>query len=840
MIPLELFKKSKEEKLSANEAKWIEEYIAKYPYFSLLHFINAKVAHHDNKDNAKDLASVASIYSNDRKKIANYIQQSLKTVFKPSSEILLDIPNSSKTLLTKETVKEEYVPKGPRVGMVDWKIQTIIQIRVQMFMHLTKLLLQELETYKKPKPPKDNSINPLSLNLAENILNLLNINLMELASNPNIGPSGIHTSANVQSIEKEQNIKGDSKTDFFAEKLAKLREANEELKKLKKITSESMKRFVEPNFDKKTYITEVSDDELNTKLSEQKQKALLENQVQPKITSTEKVEKSFDVTNDKKHEVIHQVTKEEIHQKTSDNQKNIETVKSSEPIKKNMVQNITSDSMKRFKPLTFEEEIVQNQSSNEISSLSTQQKITENISQTPSKATQKDEDKNIVNSTDVSLEVENKIEKNTQNLNISSESFKRFVSLELDIDIHNKKTETPKEKNVPIEKNISTDSFKRFVTPEFDQKNESLNSKNLVETPPIVPEAKIQTSQQINQNLEQKSSNEKGKSKELSGKHDSLKRFIEPEFDNFIKTSSKKEDTSLSRFVKPDFDENSKKSFKTEETVIEVQSTKYVIELIVKKDKIHHYFKKDVVSKLIEVESEVVQETVQNEVVQETVQSEVVQETVQNEVVQETVQSEVVQETVQNEVVQETVQNEVETLDKTEEKVSKTEIQKPYHELINIEKLENRIAGHKKKAEIIGKKAQVSSDITLKSLQNKFLQSILKSKSEKKEEDKVILNETVQKVSNNIDDILEKIKQLEYKFSSMNSNETKNDTFQIIENETEETHDLSEEIITETMAKIFLIQGDILKSIKIYKKLMEKNPQKRAYYEQKIKEIESK
>jgi hypothetical protein len=190
-----------------------------------------------------------------------------------------------------------------------------------------------------------------------------------------------------------------------------------------------------------------------------------------------------------------------------------------------------------------------------------------------------------------------------------------------------------------------------------------------------------------------------------------------------------------------------------------------------------------------------------------------------------------------SEIVTEKVEQPAEIVTEKVEEIN--EIQKPYHEMINIEKIENKIAGHKKKAEIIGKKTQISSDITLKSLQNKFLQSIIKSKAEKNENTQKTIP-LVKKSSKDIDDILEKIKQLENRFSVLNQVESKNEGFQVLENENEETQDLSEEIITETMAKIFLIQGDVLKSIKIYKKLIEKNPTKREYYEQKIKEIESK
>ncbi len=1132
MIPLELFKKSKEEKLSAMEAKWVEDQLKIYPYFSMLHFIHAKVAHHNNKDNSKDLASIASIYSNDRKKTANYIQQSLKTIFKPSSEILNEIP-ATEEKVEKVAITKEYIPKGPRVGMIDWKIQTVIQIRVQMFTHITKLLTQEMENFKKPKISNESNFNPLSLNLAENILNLLNINLLELATNPNINPSGVMANSEVPTIkEKEQNVKGDTKTDFFAEKLAKLRETNEELKKLKKITSDSMKRFVEPNFDKRTYITEIDEEIFNAKLEEQKQKVSEENSLNPPV-----VKKQDNVEVIENQNVVQKVP--EIKPIVEEKQEVKQEIKNTESKKQNIIQNITSDSMKRFKPLTFEEEVPNNiQETTQI----------ENI-EVPTNNNPLVEE-NVVKE-EVKTEKNQKSQEPLQN--ISTDSFKRFVPLEIEPTESSKK-ETPIQKkeiiNENIPKNISTDSFKRFVTPEFDLKSESLKSKNLEQS---IQNKETSSGNQevINEVVKKSKVDNTIKKSELTGKQDSLKRFVEPEFDNVIKTP-KQEDTSLSRFVKPEFDENSKKSFKTEDTVIEVQSTKYVIELVVKKDKIHHYFKKDIVSKIIEVHPELTEnpiletlnespvletinenpaietvtespvletvtespvletvtenpvletvtenpvletvnenpaietvtespvtetvtenpvletvnespiietvnespafetvtespvletvtespiietvtespiietvnenpvletvtespvletvtespiietvtespiietvnenpvletvtespvletvtespvleavtenpvletvtespvleavtenpvletvnespiietvnenpvtetitenpvletvtespvlETVTESPVLETVNENPVLETVTENPVLETVTENPVLETVNENPVLETVTenpaletvtespiletvnespaletvtespvletvnespvtetvnenpvletvNESPVTETVNENPVESEIQKPYHELINIERLENRIAGHKKKAEIIGKKAQVSSEITLKSLQNKFLQSIIKAKPDKKEKETVSSTHETELIiskNNNIDDILEKIKQLENKFSSIQQLENKNDSFQIIEQENEDNHDLSDEIITETMAKIFLVQGDILKSIKIYKKLMERNPKKREYFEQKIKEIESK
>ncbi len=47
-------------------------------------------------------------------------------------------------------------------------------------------------------------------------------------------------------------------------------------------------------------------------------------------------------------------------------------------------------------------------------------------------------------------------------------------------------------------------------------------------------------------------------------------------------------------------------------------------------------------------------------------------------------------------------------------------------------------------------------------------------------------------------------------------------------------------IVSETLAKIYVTQGELNEAIIIYRKLIQKNPSKREYYQQKISEIQSK
>jgi outer membrane protein assembly factor BamD (BamD/ComL family) len=46
-------------------------------------------------------------------------------------------------------------------------------------------------------------------------------------------------------------------------------------------------------------------------------------------------------------------------------------------------------------------------------------------------------------------------------------------------------------------------------------------------------------------------------------------------------------------------------------------------------------------------------------------------------------------------------------------------------------------------------------------------------------------------------------------------------------------------LISETLAKIFLNQGEVNEAVKIYEKLIKKYPLKQLYFESKIKEIRS-
>ena len=49
----------------------------------------------------------------------------------------------------------------------------------------------------------------------------------------------------------------------------------------------------------------------------------------------------------------------------------------------------------------------------------------------------------------------------------------------------------------------------------------------------------------------------------------------------------------------------------------------------------------------------------------------------------------------------------------------------------------------------------------------------------------------------------------------------------------------SDSIVSETLANIYITQGEFREALKVFEKLLNKNPQKRDYYLQKINEIKA-
>ncbi len=77
MNPLQLYEKARLGKLSPEERAWIRAQAEKYPYFSLLHAIEAKIATSEGRADALRLRSVASLFTTDRKMLATYLDRNL-------------------------------------------------------------------------------------------------------------------------------------------------------------------------------------------------------------------------------------------------------------------------------------------------------------------------------------------------------------------------------------------------------------------------------------------------------------------------------------------------------------------------------------------------------------------------------------------------------------------------------------------------------------------------------------------------------------------------------------------------------------------------------------------
>jgi tetratricopeptide (TPR) repeat protein len=87
----------------------------------------------------------------------------------------------------------------------------------------------------------------------------------------------------------------------------------------------------------------------------------------------------------------------------------------------------------------------------------------------------------------------------------------------------------------------------------------------------------------------------------------------------------------------------------------------------------------------------------------------------------------------------------------------------------------------------------------------------------------------------NVDDHLEEIAK---KISTVRMKEPKDDYK--FEPPIKEGLGESSMIVSETLAKIYVTQGELNEALTIYRKLVQKNPAKREYYQQKISEIQSK
>jgi hypothetical protein len=104
MTPLELFDKSINEKLTIAEKAWLINQTEKYPYFSVLHFIQARNA---SADPRKDrFQAMGAIYATDRLRYADFLQANPMPVLEPLPELIEYLPATT-TIEKKEFSHEE-------------------------------------------------------------------------------------------------------------------------------------------------------------------------------------------------------------------------------------------------------------------------------------------------------------------------------------------------------------------------------------------------------------------------------------------------------------------------------------------------------------------------------------------------------------------------------------------------------------------------------------------------------------------------------------------------------------------------------------------------------------
>ncbi|MDW8158259.1 MAG: hypothetical protein RML72_05190 [Bacteroidia bacterium] len=169
--------------------------------------------------------------------------------------------------------------------------------------------------------------------------------------------------------------------------------------------------------------------------------------------------------------------------------------------------------------------------------------------------------------------------------------------------------------------------------------------------------------------------------------------------------------------------------------------------------------------------------------------------------------------------------------------------------------VDERIDRFKKNLDRIRKKSNPLNnvDINILEFQQRFLETLAQTMSkprinvenfvqeldlaEEREKD----NPNPTPSSTSIDDLLERFKKFEptiyqnIEARSWNSTSTYS-SFQILENDIEEEQE-ENEYVTETLAKIHIKQGNKEKAIKIYKKLMLKFPEKSSYFEKQIQQL---
>ena len=109
--------------------------------------------------------------------------------------------------------------------------------------------------------------------------------------------------------------------------------------------------------------------------------------------------------------------------------------------------------------------------------------------------------------------------------------------------------------------------------------------------------------------------------------------------------------------------------------------------------------------------------------------------------------------------------------------------------------------------------------------------NILQNTEEKKKQFSGLGDERSSGFEDNLDELAEKISHAKI---PVTAEENKTTDFEI--------NDFSDSslIVSETLAKIYIAQGELQEAIAVYEKLSQKNPGKEEYFSQKITELKSK
>ncbi|MCS7073293.1 MAG: hypothetical protein NZ108_02385, partial [Bacteroidia bacterium] len=293
MNPIDLFHQSRKNALAPEEAKWMLEQLRKYPYFALLHAINAKDTARKGSPDAAEISSLAALYSVDRQRFADYMQDKLQVNFLkdvqsrdnqeaqkknlgevPQTPVFklpeqkqnsIDIPVPTVETISTNPVDDQtrqditlesaflppiqpksYQPVNSEVHY-NWRLHTLVQLRTGMYIHLVENLNRQLKEWLKGIPKQEEEVD-------------IELCIKEPSSEANKKKEQEPIKREIEPVkreiepakkEKEENLPPSDKN----KQQSSLLISPENIR----ISTESMKRFTEPVFEKRRIRTDVRD-----------------------------------------------------------------------------------------------------------------------------------------------------------------------------------------------------------------------------------------------------------------------------------------------------------------------------------------------------------------------------------------------------------------------------------------------------------------------------------------------------------------------------------------------------------------------------------------------------